>query len=575
MSPSQTLTISLPQGVLQCLDARAIDQLQTYLQRTVQTQLQQQVEQLTAQIHHELYGQIQAELRAQIRAEFEAQFDGRVAHEVALKVQQIIEQNRLARHRQFGASSEAGQGWLFNEPELLAGEPPTEGRPEDTPGVPAAPRKSQGARGHRRALPPELPRIELLIDVPEDERRDASGASLVRIGEEVSEQLDIIPMKIRVIRTIRPKYAPAAGDGAPVVAALPASILPRSNFTAGFVAMLLVTKYADGVPLARMGKVLARHGVEVPRQSLARTAIAAAGALQPLANLMRDVLLEGSLIHMDETPVQVLKVPGKAPTSKCYMWVQTGGLPGKPVVMFDYEASRAGSVPLALLDGWHGYLMTDGYAGYEAAVAHHGITHLACMAHARRKFVEAERAAPKGRGGHTAQAQVFFARLYRIEKRVRAAPDSLRLRVRQKLSGQTLDEFHAWLIDLLPKVPPKTKLGEAIAYTLNLWQRLARYIERGDLPIDNNVCERAIRPFVIGRKAWLFADTQAGARASALVYSLIETAKANGREPYAWLLYVLERLPLAKSVDEIEALLPWNVHDQDLAMNLLIREQCA
>lgn len=534
--------------------------------------VQQQLQALVLNDRQSVVSSIQADLNRQI----ETIIAQRVAHELAQKIQQILEQNRLARHRQFGSSSEACQGWLFNEAELLTAQPDEEPSEDDTVhSSPAAGKGKPKARGHRRALPPELPRVEVLIDVPEEQRQDANGKPMMCIGEEVSEQLDIIPMKIRVIRTVRPKYAPRKGNGVPVVASLPPNILPRSNFTAGFVAMLLTVKYADGLPLNRMTKVLARHGVDVPRQSLARTAIQAAQALQPIANLMRDVLLEGNIIHMDETTVQVLKEPDKSPTSNSYMWVQKGGVPGKPVVMFDYAPTRAGSVPMRLLEGWSGYLMTDDYSGYDAAVTHHGITHLACMAHARRKFVEADIANLQGKDSHARQAVKFFARLYRIERRLRDASDAQRFRVRQKFSKRTLNKFHTWLLDMLPKVPPKTKLGEALAYTLNIWNRLVRYIERGDLPIDNNPCENAIRPFVVGRKAWLFADTPAGAHASALVYSLIETAKASGREPYAWLCYVLERLPLAKTVDEIDALMPWNTHDQDLAMNLVARESCA
>ncbi|MBV6274492.1 IS66 family transposase, partial [Alcaligenaceae bacterium CGII-47] len=160
---------------------------------------------------------------------------------------------------------------------------------------------------------------------------------------------------------------------------------------------------------------------------------------------------------------------------------------------------RAGAVPTRLLEGWNGYLMTDDYSGYNAVAAKEGVTHLACAAHARRKFVEASRASPKGKDSHAGIALEFFARLYRIEKRVRHAPDPLRYRVRQKLAKQTLDELHAWLVDMLPKVTPKSKLGEALAYLHNIWDKLVRYIERGDLPIDNNACENAIRPFVIGR----------------------------------------------------------------------------
>ncbi len=517
-----------------------------------------------------LTGELYEHLRVQIQQRLDAEFERRVAHEVALKVQQIIEQNRLARHRLFGPSSEAAQARLFDEAEALGT------GPEEDPEEQAAPARLPGrprARGHRRALPPELPRVELLIDVPEDKRRDAAGAPMVRIGEEVSEQLDIIPMRIRVIRTIRPRYAPADGGAPPVVAPPAPAVLARSNFSASAIAMVLTAKYADGLPLNRISGVLARHGVAVARQTLARVVIGAARALQPLANLMRDALLAADVICMDETTVQVLREPGRKASSHSYMWVQRGGPPGRTVVLFDYEAGRSGAVPLRLLEGFGGYLMTDDYGGYDAAVARNGMTHLACMAHARRKFVEAARASPRGSSAHTSRALELFGRLYRIEKRVRNAPPELRLRVRDRLSRRALGELHAWLLALHPVVAPRTRLGQAVTYSLNLWPRLMRYIERADLPIDNNACENAIRPFVVGRKAWLFCDTPAGAHASALVYSLVETARANAREPYAWLCHVLERLPLARNADDYEALLPWNVHDSDLAMNLVTAQE--
>jgi hypothetical protein len=352
------------------------------------------------------------------------------------------------------------------------------------------------------------------------------------------------------------------------VAPAVAQVLPRSQFGAGFLATLLTVKYADGLPLNRFAKVLARHGVTVPRQSLARAVIQAANALQPLHNLARDTLLEGRVMHMDETTVQVLKEADKAPTSKSYVWVQRGGPPGQPVIVFDYDRSRSGQVPLRLLEGWRGYLMTDGYGGYAALARMEGIEHLTCATHARRKFVEAQQAQPKGKSGRADQAIAFFARLYRIESEMRDASDDERLHARQTRSRLVLTELHQWLTKTLPQVPPKSKLGMALAYLAKVWPKLVRYTERGDLPIDNNACENAIRPFVVGRRAWLFSDTPAGAHASAVIYSLIETAKANGREPYAWLRYALERLPQAETVSDFEALLPWRIHDQDLAMNL-------
>ena len=506
------------------------------------------------------------------RQTLEASFDQRVAAGVAQKVQEILEQWRLSRHRMFGPSSESHQGELFNEVEALADQ--AAGTEDEHEGEPApVQNKARPKRGHRRALPPELPRVQIEIDVPEEERQCACGTPMVRIGEDVSEQLDIIPMQVRVIRTVRPRYACPKGDQAPVQQPAPAQILPRSNFSAGFLAMMAVVKYVDGLPLARFEKVMARHHVDIPRQSMARAMIKLAQALQPLHNLARDTLLEAPVIYMDETTVQVLKEPGRSPTAKSYMWVQRGGPPGRTVVLFDYEASRSGQVPVRLLEGWQGYLMTDGYEGYAPVARLPGVEHLACAAHARRKFVEAKRSSPNGKSARADYALDLFARLYRIEAKVKDASDAQRFEARQTHSLPILQKLRAWLDETLPLVTPRSKLGEALGYLCKVWPRLIRYTERGDLPIDNNLLEGgAIKPFVIGRKGWLFSDTPAGAHASAVLYSLLQTAKANDREPYAWLRFVLERLPLAKTVDEIEALLPWNTHDQDLAMNLAASE---
>lgn len=233
--------------------------------------------------------------------------------------------------------------------------------------------------------------------------------------------------------------------------------------------------------------------------------------------------------------------------------------------LFDYDPSHSGQVPLRLLEGWQGYLMTDGWEAYAAVVAKQGLTHLGCWVHARRYFVEAAKVLPPGKSGHAAQALGFIARLYAIEKAHRDRSEAARLSARQTNSHAVLLEFRAWLEAVRPTVPPATLLGKALGHLHQQWPRLVRYTARGDLPIDNNPAENAIRPFVVGRKAWLFADTPAGAHASALIYSMVETAKANRLEPYRWLRHVLRHLPIATTTEHFEALSPWNYNPGDLA----------
>ena len=493
----------------------------------------------------------------------------REAHNYIIR---MIEQSVLARHRLFGASSEqlSAQGRLFDEAETLAAtsteEQDVAALPEAAPVANAAPDpKAPKGRGKRGPLPPELKRVDVVHDVPEHERTCPCGTPMVEIGQDVSEQLDIVPMQVRVLRHIRKRYGCPGSVHAPVTAALPPQPLPKSNASADFLAMLLTVKYVDGLPLARFENILERHGAPVPRQTLARWVIGASQLLQPLHNLMRDTLLDGTVIHMDETVVQVLKEAGRKASTQSYMWVQSGGPPGKPVVLFDYDPSRGAAVPLRLLADYRGYLMTDGYTGYNKLAKAEGVEHLVCFAHVRRYFVEAARVQPKGKRGRADEAIDLIGKLYGIERTYKDASDGDRLLARQRLSVPALAALKAWMDKTLPTVPPKTALGKALAYMDKYWDRLVRYAERGDLPIDNNRCENAIRPFVVGRKSWLFSDTPAGAHASALIYSLVETAKANGLEPYTWLRRVMRCLPMAKTVDEMEALLPWNLNNLDLA----------
>ena len=489
------------------------------------------------------------------------------------RILEIYEQLRLARRRMFGPSSEshAGQGWLFNEAEALIESEPEAGDSASLPPPAIEPSaqtladtNKKKARGKRKPLPIELPRIDVVLDVPEAERTCACGTPMVEIGQDVSEQLDIVPMQVRVLRHIRKRYGCPKGDQAPISAPVPAQVLPKSNASNDLLAMLLVTKYVDGLPLARFEYVLARAGVTVPRQTLARWVIGTAQALQPIANLMRDVLLGHDVIHMDETPVQVLKEPGRAPSSKSQMWVQRGGPPGKPVILFEYDPSRAQAVPLRLLEGWKGHLMADGLESYGAIAFCEGVTRLGCWAHARRRFVDASKVLPAGKRGRAHEALALIGKLYAIERDARELSDAARLAQRQSRSRAVLDELRRWLDQVLPTVPPTSVLGGALGYLHRQWPRLIPYLARGDLPIDNNPAENAIRPFVVGRKAWLFSDTQAGARASALIYSLVETAKANGMEPYLWLRNALRALPTATTVEHFETLLPWNLKAEHL-----------
>jgi transposase len=482
------------------------------------------------------------------------------------RIEQLLEQFRLARHRQFGASSEKapGQGEFFNEAEYLSAtllEQQIESESASGSGRP------RSARGIRKPLPPELPRVLIRHVLPEDQRRCACGCELKVIGQEESEQLDVIPARIQVLHHSRERYACTGCEAAPVLAPLPAQPIPKSNASAGLLAHIAVAKYQDGLPLHRQEHILARSGIDLPRQTLARWMIRVAELAQPVVNLMWDELLCQPIVHCDESVVQVLKEPGKPPSSHSYMWALAAGPPERSVVLFDYHPSRSGEIPKRLLAGFRGYLMTDGYEGYNSLSAEAGIEHLCCMAHARRRFRDAQRVQPAGTTGRADIAMEFFRKLYQIERKAAEADSHTRYQTRQRESVPLLKKFRAWLEEALTHVAPKSTLGEALQYLHKYWPKLVRYCEDGRLPIDNNRLENAIRPFVLGRKAWLFADTPAGAHASASLYSLVETAKASGIEPYSYLRHLFTALPSTSTVEQFEALLPWNI-DRSLVASI-------
>lgn len=466
----------------------------------------------------------------------------------------LQEQLNIALAKRYAASSEKvslDQIRLFDEAEVETRAAASVEAASIT--VPAHTRKKTG----RRPLPEQLPRVEVIHELPEAERVcPHDGAPLMVISEVISEQLDIIPAQIRVLRHIRKTYACTCGQCIKT-APLPAQPIPKSLASPGLLAHVVVSKYQDALPLYRQEQILQRIGVDLPRATLANWMIQAGQLIQPLINLLRDRLLAYDILQMDETTVQVLKEPGKAAPSKSYLWLQRGGPPEQPILLYDYDPGRGAGVPKRLLEGFAGTLQTDGYAGYNAAVSMHRLTHIGCFAHARRKFDEAVKAQGKHkRRGLAHRGLAMIQKLYGVEKAVRTAVPAERHTYRLKHAQPILDELRAWLDESLPQVPPQSATGKALNYLHNEWHKLLGYRNDGRLEIDNNRAENAIRPFVVGRKNWLFSDSVHGVKASANLYSLIETAKANGLEPYAYLRRVFTELPQADSVEDLEALLP-------------------
>jgi transposase len=478
-------------------------------------------------------------------------------HSLHKLLQALEDERRLAAARQFAPSSEkeARQYYLFNEAECGASESSEDTEEAATTEV----KVNQRRRGGRNPLSPHLPRIEIVHDLPEVEKQCICGCAKEMIGEDVTEQLDIIPAKVRVLKHIRLKYVCKQCDTPPQTAAMPPQPIPKSQVSPGFLAYVITSKYADALPLYRQCHILARGGVEMARNTLCQQVVKAGELTQPLINLLQDKALSYPVLQMDETPVQVLNEPGKTAQSQSYMWVMRGGPPTQSSIIYHYDPGRGQAVPKRLLEGYCGYLQTDAWPAYNAVHSEH-ITAVACWAHARRKFTDAEKALPKAkrkRSGKTYQAIRYIQKLYAIEKRHKASTPEQRVAARQAESLPLLNQFKHWLET--QAVNPESRLGKAIRYTLTCWDRLNVYCSDGRIEIDNNGIENKIRPFAVGRKNWLFSTSQAGAKASANLYSLIETAKANGLNEYDYLKWVFAKLPAARTVEDIEALLPWNV----------------
>jgi transposase len=467
----------------------------------------------------------------------------------------LQEQLNLALARRYAASSEKispDQYRLFDEAETDT-EAPLE---DDEVIIPTHSRK----KGGRKKLPESLPRVDVIHELSATDRIcPHDGATLAEIGEVTSEQLDIIPAKIQVIRHIRKQYACECGQCIKT-ADLPKQPIPKSMASPGLLAHITISKYQDALPLYRQETILRRIGVDIPRATLANWMIKAGTLIQPLINLLRDQMLDYDIIQMDETPVQVLKEPDKRAQSKSYIWLQRGGPPNKPVVLYDYDPGRSAQVPKRLLEGFRGYLQTDGYDGYNAVVAANGLVHVGCMAHARRRFSDAVKAQGRNKKrGKAHRGLTLIRKLYRIERQARNLTVQERHARRQKHAKPIMYDIRDWLDDVLPQITPSSATGQALNYMHNEWDHLIRYLDDGRLEIDNNGAENAIRPFVLGRKNWLFSASVKGVKASANLYSLIETTKANGLEPYAYLRMVFTELPKADTVEAIEALLPSNM----------------
>ena len=480
------------------------------------------------------------------------------------KVSWYEEQFRLSQHKRFGISSEKGDAHpdFFNEAETVADAEEESESDTATHETITYTRKKPG----RKPLPDDLPRKTERHELPESEQVCDCGQALHVVGEATSEQLEIIPAQVYVIEHVQVKYACRACEEGIKTAHKPAQPIPKSFASPGLLAYITISKFLDSLPLYRQEAIFKRYNIDLSRATMSNWVLKIAELLKPYYDRLRFYLTDQSFIQADETTLTVVQ-DGRENGTKSYMWLYQSGehLPQYPVVLYEYQATRAGRHAKTFLSGFEGYLQTDGVPGYHVMESDGKIILLGCMAHVRRKFDEALKALPKEsrkKSGKVQMALSMIAKLYAVEAEIKSLTREQRQLIRQQKSKPLLQQFKTWCDKSATRTTKDSLLGKAVRYVINQWQYLTGYIEDGALQIDNNTAEQRIKPFVIGRKNWLVNQTPRGANASAVLYSLVQTAKANNLEPFAFLKHLLTELPkLGRHYDagELDQLLPWNL----------------
>jgi transposase len=406
--------------------------------------------------------------------------------------------------------------------------------------APAPPKPRRKARPHgRQRLPEHLPRHRVLHEIPEAERTcPGCQQPMTVIGEEIAEQLDIVPATLRVLQHVRPKLACRHCQDRVVVAPPPPQAVEKCLASPGLLAHVVTSKYADHLPLNRLAGILSRQGVALTRSTLGGWIGAAAGALAPLHELMKQDVLASSYLRADDTPVRYLDPP-RDRTSTGHLWTYLGDR-AHPHVVYDFSSDWSSTWPLRFLQPFTGYLQADAYKGWDAVHARNPlVVEVGCMAHARRYWFEAKDTDPV----RAMKAIAFVRQLYDIEDETRGMPPEGRKHLREVKAAPVLAELRSWLDAQAGSFLPKSPIGQAFTYTNNQWSALVRYLEHGVLEIDNNGAERALRPVAVGRLNWMFAGNEEGGRKAAVLYSFVQSCKRNGIDPLRYFTDVLVRLP--------------------------------
>lgn len=478
-------------------------------------------------------------------------------HAAHTKIQALTLELAHLRRMRFGARSEAlsaEQRDLFQETlasDLAAAQAELAKKQAEAAATtePQAPRAARSRAG-RQALPEHLPRIEHRHE-PDSCSCATCGQELIKIGEDIAEQLDVEPARFFVHRHIRPQYACRACETVSA-APIPPAVIDGGLAAVGLYVWVIIGKYLDHLPLYRLEQIAQRQDVVLARSTLAEWVGRIGVALQPLADRLALTLRQCSVLHADESPVRQLD-PGAGKTKRAYLWAyRTNGLhTGPPIVVFDYQTSRAGAHARKFLHGWHGHLMVDDYGGYKALFAA-DIVELGCLAHARRKFFELNAAQPNP---IAQEALERLGALYAIEAEARDLMIEARAHLRQTQAQPRLAALHAWLIATRLSVAAGSATANALDYSLKRWPALCRYATAGHLPIDNNPVENDIRPIALGKKNWMFVGSERAGKRAAAIQSLLYTARLNGLDPAAWLRDTLEKLPTCPN-SQIDSLLP-------------------
>ena len=470
------------------------------------------------------------------------------------EVSRLHEMLRELKRSKFGKKSERWQSseqLIFNEAEVESRKPDPTGEEEDDEIKVKAHTKKK--RGHRRALPDNLEREEILVELPEVERFAEDGTPLKIIGYEISEKLSYEPSKTKVIVCRRAKYGVDSGDYVKTAPPIP-SIIPKGIATAELLASVVVEKYGFGMPLYRQEYKFDQMGVDLTRQTMARWVVRSAEACMPIWNMLSERLLDSFYVSCDETHTQVLKEKGRTAESKSWMWVRCTPYGKNKIVLFDYDPHRSADVAKKLLEEFDGYLQVDGFASYNILEKKVELVRIGCNMHGRRYFEQALTIGAKQGTSLADVAMKFYKKLYDHEETIRSLPPDERHRLRQEIQVPIWSEFKIWADSNHHKVPPKSKIGEAFKYFRSEYEYLIGYLKDGRLEMDNGFAERAIRKFAIGRNNWLFADTEAGAHASAMFYSLLCTAKVNDVNIYDAMKYLFKEIPKATSIEDFERL---------------------